>query len=269
MNNHCYDGRIGSPENPIPPKPTRCSLTPMANAFLYNDPHQGYPGPGMGRLDGDGIYTLSRRVPRGISYLKIAFVERVQLESISSVGIVTGLVDWLDHRIAASQTVTETPKLNTRVVTNIDQIWELFARFETTEHEKSVIIQNTPIDLGSRLPIVELSFISLTHHTMMPLTSEATIMGPKGDSGEPTNKIADSTASKHQSLEVQIEKQEAEIRRITKSWRQSATKLRSANGVIVDLRNKLKEAERLRDLAVKKTNALAGRHVVSVSDSLF
>ena len=170
----------------------------------------------------------------------------------------------------------------------MDQAWELFARFETTEKDKSVIIQRTPVDLGSRLPLVEASVIPFIPRTLTPLTNAVTTIVPTGASGEPTNHMADSkdhTAPTHgaiasccnalsppadRSLQFKSEAQQAEIARLTKSGKQYATRLRNANGEIRDLRNKLRDSESQReelqekhDVAMKKINTLVGRNVVS------
>ena len=97
MDNNSPDKEVGLTRSSISPKTTRSAWTPMADAFLYNDPRPGYAGPGLGWLDGGGSFTLSRQLPGVIFCLKIAFVERVQLGLSVPSRAVTDLVSWL-HR---------------------------------------------------------------------------------------------------------------------------------------------------------------------------
>ena len=248
---------------------------------MHNDPRPGYAGPSIVSIDSEGALSIARELPGIILCLKLSHVYEVDpLWNISPRPVVD-LKAWLQRQFLASQGITPTPKLNPRAITTLDQIWELLAQVDANSHQKSLFFRATPIEPGSRTPVVEASVISQTHSTRAATTgaevSHECSRGEAKRSVEPEdqNELAPAVLSNCNellppdvdvSLQWKNQAQQAEIARLTKSINQYGTRIRAANDDIRSLRNELRDSQNEKsELQVKYDRAkrTAGRLVHS------
>ncbi len=227
--------------------------------MLHNNPRPGYAGPGLVSLDGEGILTLAREVPEAVLCLKIFYVYEVNPQWNIPLRIVADLKLWLNRQFLASQDITPMPKLNTRAITTLDSIWELLAEFDASMQHQSAFVRATPVDLASRMPIVEASVIPRVWPTQMGPTNAEVGMVAQEWLGTSTHNaynedqeklVAAGLTNCHNAipatadtlLQYKNQAQEAEIERLTSSINQYSGRVRSANGAIRSLRNELRDS---------------------------
>lgn len=227
----------------------------LADTLLHEDPRPGYVGVGKVSIDSEGSLTLARELPEMILCLKIFYVHQVNpLWAIPS-KTVADLKGWLNRQFLASQQITPMPKINPKATTTLDQVWEILAEFDANKSQRSAIILATPIELASRILMVEASVISRTPSTQMnkdrpefdPLAQQNwTESSRNRDQAATAGSLAvHDTIPPNTNTSLQYDNQalRAEIARLTKSVSASSANLRLANNSVRLLRNNLRDSQ--------------------------
>jgi hypothetical protein len=272
------------------PGPQSLAPTQLVDAFLYGDCRPGSARPGMARVDVRGTLTLQREIPGLVLYLNVAFVDEVNPTWNIPLTVMADLGAWLNREFAASQNTRGIPKFIARAITTIDQIWEVLARFDTTAAEKASLIRATPVELVTRMPIIEASVIFLNPPTEAAPARPGLAAVPQGYTANTTYQIArstdnnvltnDSIANDHnrvpqpddKSLQNKNEAQQAEITALERSVKRYSTRIRAANKQIRELQTKLRDSEdrvgqlqNKHNAATKKGEFLGGSRNVSAA----